>query len=280
MKEILSYSIFKYGTFDLTIGGVFLAIGIYFITRFVIFLINRVFLKRYFKRKKIDYGRSYAIRAIIRYVLYFISFILILKVFGAQLSVLLLGSAGLLVGIGFGLQNTFNDLLSGFILLIEGEIEVGDIVVIEGMVGVIQRIGLRTSNVKTRDMVSIIIPNSVLVGNNVTNWSHNEAPARFQIDFGVSYNSDIDKVEKIVLHTINQSPDVLELPAASIHLTNYGDSSVDFRLYFFSDEFFHIEKVKSDLRKDIYKAFAHFNIEIPFPQRDVWVKNQNPNIKN
>ncbi len=198
---------------------------------------------------------------------------MILKTFGAQLSVLLLGSAGLLVGIGFGIQKTFHDFLSGIILLIEGDVEVGDIVVIDGMVGVIQRIGLRTSKVKTRDMVSIIVPNSNLVTNLVTNWSHTQSPARFEVDFSVSYNSDIDLVENVVLTTISNVKDVLERPASSLFLIDYGDSALLFKLYFFSDEFFYIEKVKSDIRKALFKAFNQNNIEIPYPQRDVWIKN-------
>ena len=273
MEELLKYQLFTFKDISVTVGGIILAVIIWFAARVGIYVINRILLKRYFERRKIDFGRSYAIRTIVKYIIYFLAIVFIMKSFGLQLSVILLGSAGLLVGIGLGLQNTFNDLLSGFILLIEGEVEVGDVVVIDGIVGVVQRIGLRTSNVKTRDMVSIIIPNSRLVGNNVTNWSHNDSPARFQINFGVAYNSDIDFVEKLALDTINKSPDVLDRPMAPVHLANYGDSSVDFIIHFFSDEFFHIEKVKSDLRKALFKAFRENNVEIPFPQRDIWFKN-------
>ena len=280
MKEFFNYSIIKYGSFNLTVASIITAIAIMFIARVLVFLINGIFLRNYFKRRDIDYGRSYAVRTIIKYIIYFIAILLIFNSFGFKLSVLMLGSAGLLVGIGFGLQNTFNDLLSGIILLIEGDIEVGDIVVIDGMVGVIQKIGLRTSSVKTRDLISIIIPNSKLVGQNVTNWSHSDSTARFQIDFGVSYSSDIDYVEKIVLETANLNQDVLEKPPAQLQLINYGESSLDFRLYFFSDEFFYIEKVKSDLRKSIFKALRSNKIEIPFPQRDVWFKNADIGKKN
>ena len=280
MKEVLSFTIFEYGDIKITIGGIFLALAIILITKIFIRFLNKIVLNRFFKHRDIDYGRSFAIKAIIKYIMYFIAFLIILKVFGARLSVVLLGSAGLLVGIGLGLQSTFNDLLSGIILLIEGNVEIGDIVVINGMVGVVQRIGLRTSKVKTRDMVSIIVPNSHLVGDQVTNWSHNESPARFQIDFGVAYNSDIDQVENVALQCIKAHPDVLEKPASTIQIVNYGSSSIDFRLYFFSDEFFYIEKVKSDLRKMLFKALKKNNIEIPFPQRDLWIKNYNPKSEN
>lgn len=280
MKEVLSFTIFQYGDIKITIGGIFLALAIILLTKLFIRLLNRIFLNRFFKHRDIDYGRSFAIKAIIKYIMYFIAFLIILKVFGARLSVVLLGSAGLLVGIGLGLQSTFNDLLSGIILLVEGNVEIGDVVVINGMVGVVQRIGLRTSKVKTRDMVSIIVPNSHLVGDQVTNWSHNESPARFEIDFGVSYNSDIDQVEKVALKCVELHPDVLEKPASSIQIINFGSSSVDFRLYFFSDEFFYIEKVKSDLRKMLFKALRKNGIEIPFPQRDIWLKNYNPKTEN
>jgi small-conductance mechanosensitive channel len=280
MKEFLSYTLFEHGSFRLTIGGIFLAIAILLVNRFLILVLNRIVLKRFFKQREIDYGRSFAIKTIIKYIMYFIAVMLIMKVFGAKLSVVLLGSAGLLVGIGLGLQSTFNDLLSGIILLVEGNVEIGDVVVIDGMIGVIQRIGLRTSKVKTRDMVSIIIPNHVLVGHNVTNWSHNESPARFQIDFGVAYHSDIDHVEEVALKCVKTNEDVLDKPSPTVQIVNYGASSLDFRLYFFSDEFFYIEKVKSDIRKILFKALKKNNIEIPFPQTDLWLKNYSPNSGN
>jgi small-conductance mechanosensitive channel len=163
MEKILDFALIKYGTFKLTVGSLFVIILIFVFARLFIFTINKI-LKRYLQKKNIDYGRSYAVRTIFKYLVYIIAAILILKTLGVQLSVLLLGSAGLLVGIGIGLQQTFSDFISGIILLVEGNIEVGDIMDIDGIIGQVTRIGLRNCSVKTREDFTIIIPNSKLVG--------------------------------------------------------------------------------------------------------------------
>jgi small-conductance mechanosensitive channel len=271
MEKILDFALIKYGTFKLTVGSLFVIILIFVFARLFIFSINKI-LKRYLQRKNIDYGRSYAVRTIFKYLVYIIAAILILKTLGVQLSVLLLGSAGLLVGIGIGLQQTFSDFISGIILLVEGNIEVGDIMDIDGIIGQVTRIGLRNCSVKTREDFTIIIPNSKLVGHSTINWTHNESPSRFAIDFGVSYDSDIDKVERIALDIVKKDEDVVAYPVPSVQLVNFGESSVDFKLLFFSDEFFYIERVKSNIRKMLFKALKNNGIEIPYPQRDIRIK--------
>lgn len=263
----------KYGSYQLTLGSLILSVMIFIGARLIIFTINKI-LKTYLQNKNVDYGRSYAIRTIIKYIIYTIAILLILKTFGAQLSVLLLGSAGLLVGIGLGLQHTFSDFLSGIILLVEGNIEIGDVMDIDGIIGQVTRIGLRTCSIKTREDFTIIIPNSKLVQQSTINWTHNDAPSRFEILFGVSYKSDIDLVEKIALMVVKKDPDVVPEPVPSVQLINFGESSVDFRLLFYSDNFFWIEKVKSNIRKNLFKEFRKQGVEIPYPQRDIWIKEQ------
>jgi small-conductance mechanosensitive channel len=271
MDSIMEYVLFKYGNYQLTFGSLIISIGIFFLAKFFLFFINKV-LKSYFQNKNVDFGRSYAIRTMVKYIIYTIALLLILNALGAHLSVLLLGSAGLLVGIGFGLQHTFSDFLSGIILLVEGNIEVGDVMDINGIIGQVTRIGLRTCSVKTREDFTIIIPNSNLVQQSTINWTHNKVPSRFEIKFGVSYNSDIDLVEKTALEVIKRDPDVVMMPPPSVQLIDFGESSVDFRVLFFSDNFFYIERVKSNIRKKLFKEFKHRGIEIPFPQRDIWIK--------
>ena len=257
-------------TFILQVAG---AILVLILARVLVFLINQVILRRYFGRKKIDIGRQFTITRLIMYVLYTLGILLALETVGVKISVLWAGSAALLVGIGLGLQQTFNDLVSGLIILGEGTVEVGDIVVVDGLVGKVQKIGLRTSMVETRDEFSIIIPNSKLVVDNVTNWSHNETPTRFQVDIGVAYASDPRTVENILLETASEHPQVLPDPFPKVEFQDFGDSSLNFRLHFWSYEFFRSEFVKSDIRFAIMEKFAANDIEIPFPQRDIWLRN-------
>ena len=257
-------------TFVLQVAGATL---ILILARLLVFFVTQIILKRYFNRKKIDIGRRFTITRLIMYVLYTLAILLALETVGVKLSVLWAGSAALLVGVGLGLQQTFNDLVSGLIILGEGTVEVGDIVVVNGLVGKVKKIGLRTSMVETRDEFSIIIPNSKLVVDNVTNWSHNETPTRFQVPIGVAYSSDPRLIERLVLEIASEHPKVLDNPEPIVEFNEFGDSSLNFNLHFWSYEFFRSEIVKSDIRYAVMEKFTEHNIEIPFPQRDIWLRN-------
>jgi small-conductance mechanosensitive channel len=266
MKELLSYELLKIGSFTLSISNIAYAALILLLAKILEITLTRMFIRSYVKKVD-DPGRTFAISRIVKYFIYFFATILILKGFGFNLSAILLGSAGLLVGLGLGLQHTFSDLWAGILLLIEGNIAVGDIVVIDGIVGVVKNIKLRTTEIKTRDLVFIIVPNSKLVGNNVTNWSHNESAARFHIDVNINYHENIEKVERILLNATQYIPDIVTTPKPQVQIYEYGEYAIKMRLYFFSDELFFIEKVLSDLRKRILEDLRLQNVEIPYPIR-------------
>lgn len=241
--------------------------------RILIAFIFSTFLKRFFKKRSVDIGRRYAIEQFLKYIIYTLALLAALQAVGVQFSVLLGGAAALLVGIGLGLQQTFNDLISGVILLGEGTVEVGDIVKVDGIVGKVTSIGIRTSKVETRDEISIIIPNSKLVVDNVVNWSHNESPTRFNVGVGVSYESDIQLVTKLLLQAAEEHPDILKEPTPKVQFKDFGSSSLDFELLFYSTAYLRIEFIKSELRYRIMELFRTNKIEIPFPQRDLWIRN-------
>lgn len=269
MKELFGHELLKIGSFTLSLGNLISAAIILIIARILETTLYKLFIKNYVKKRESDPGRTFAISRIFKYIIYFVAILLILKSFGVQLSAIILGSAGLLVGLGLGLQNTFADLLAGILLLIEGNIAVGDIVVIDGMVGVVKNIKLRTTEIKTRDLIFIIVPNSKLVANNVTNWSHNESPARFHIDVNVQYNQDIELVERVLLNSVNAVPDIVQNPKPQVQVMDLGEYAIKVRLYFFSDELFFMEKVLSDLRKKVIIDLRANKIEIPYPIKEV-----------
>ncbi len=273
MKELLEYEIISIGgKVHISLLSIGLVIASIFAVRVFLWLLSKLF-DRYSQKRKIAPGRQHSIFQIFKYLVYFFTFIFVLNVLGIESSALLLSSGALLVGVGIGLQQTFNDIFSGIIMLFEGSVKVGDKLVVHDLICQVKRIGLRTTEVLTLDNISIIIPNSILVTNEVTNWSHNRKAARFYVDVGVAYNSDIDLVEEVLLKSLQGQYGIKAVPPPSVQLINYGDSSVDFRLYFFSTNFFLIEKIKSDIRKNIFKNFRESDIEIPFPQRDLWLKN-------
>lgn len=272
LTEILEYNFLSLGGYNLSLLKIIIVIIIYFIIRFLLWLSLKV-ITSFFKRKKLDSGRQYAVTQFVKYIIYTAGVLIILESLGVQLSILWAGSAALLVGVGLGLQQTFNDLISGIILLVEGSVEVGDILEIGPMVGRVTKIGLRTSTVETRDEIVVVLPNSKLVTDSVVNWNHNHTPTRFEINVGVSYNSDVDIITTLLLEAINHHPKILKTPKPHVQFTNFGSSSLDFTLYFFSHDFFRIELIKSDLRYAIFRIFKKNNIEIPFPQQDLWLRN-------
>lgn len=259
-------------TINIGVTKIISAILIMLTARLFVWIFTEVFLFPYYQRKEINIGSQYAINQLFKYFLYVIAILYALGAIGIDLTILLGGAAALLVGIGLGLQQTFNDLISGIILLSERSVEVGDVLDMGGTVGTVRRIGVRTSLVETRDNMTIIVPNSKLIGEIVTNWSHDEDKARFKIVVGVAYGSDTALVKKILLQVAQEHPKALKRPAPFVRFVNFGDSSLDFELHFWSREFMRVEDVKSDMRFETDRLFRENNITIPFPQRDVWMR--------
>jgi len=201
-----------------------------------------------------------------------------LDTIGLKLNVLLAGSAALLVGIGLGLQNTFNDFISGLILLFEGSIRVGDILQVDNEVVKIKRIGMRTSEAINRNDIVIILPNSLITTNKVINWSHQSKKTRFKIDVGVAYGSDVNLVMDILKKSAFEHPEITDKESIAVLFLDFGNSSLDFRLLFFSSNIFRIEKVKSEIRIIINRKFIENNITIPFRQIDLHLKSNDTEI--
>jgi small-conductance mechanosensitive channel len=214
--------------------------------------------------------------ALIRYFIWILAIALMMHSLGIRLTFLIASSAALLVGIGLGLQKVFADFTSGIFMLFDGTIEQGDILQVGETVGVIEQINLRTTLLRDRNDVNIIIPNHKFTEENVINWSHNTAVTRFVIKVGVSYGSDMEKVRDILLDCAGKNPHVVtrdKLYKTTVRMADFGDSSVQFELLFYSDNMFRIESTKSDIRFQIWHAFKEHGVQIPFPQRDLHIRS-------
>ncbi|MBD1260820.1 mechanosensitive ion channel [Maribacter polysiphoniae] len=278
IKNFLEIELIHIGEFNLRVYTLVTILMIFLMTKLILSLIKKtLYSGRY---GKLDKGSSYALFQIVKYVLWVIAIGFVLETLGIKLTVLIAGSAALLVGIGLGLQQTFNDILSGIILLSEKSIKIEDVLEIDGDIVKIQSIGLRTSKALNTDDVSIIIPNSLITTNKVINWSHQTMKARFRIDVGVAYGSDIDLVIKVLEESAFEHPDVYDRESTEARLVNFGNSSLDFQVLFFSQSIFRIGKVKSDIRRSISRKFADHHIDIPFPQVDLHVKSSYTENKN
>jgi small-conductance mechanosensitive channel len=257
----------------ITAGNVAVAITIFLFLRLLLMTITNIILGAYYRRSKVDTGSQYAINRLITYFVYVIGVLLVLQAAGFNLLVLWTGAAALLVGIGIGLQQTFNDLLCGIIILFERGVMVGDVVEITNhQVGTVRKIGARTATIETRDDIIIFVPNSKLIGENVVNWSHVERKARFHVKVGVAYGSDTALVRELLIKVALKHERVIKTPQPIVRFLDFGNSSLDFEVLFWSRDLIRIEDVKSDIRFAIDQAFRENGVEIPFPQRDLWIR--------
>ncbi|MBI9062793.1 MAG: mechanosensitive ion channel [Marinilabiliaceae bacterium] len=225
-------------------------------------------------RKQMDVGRSKTVFQIIRYLIWVITIVVLLDSMGLNINVLVAGSAALFVGLGFGLQVLFNDFVSGLVILFDGSIRIGQIVEMQGgIIGKVLEVGLRSTTLLTRDNIIMIIPNHKLVSDNVINWDYNEAKTRFFVEVGVAYGSDVRLVEKVLVQSAQEQSQVLIHPSPFVYFSNFGNSSIDFKLFFWVSDAFYVEKIKSDIRFNVDHNFRVNNIEIPFPQSDLHLKS-------
>lgn len=251
--------------------GIFVIIAA---ARFLLWTFKKLIIQQE-RAKKIDVGKGFAFYKISKYIMIVITVALILETIGIKITILLAGSAALLVGLGLGIQQIFNDVISGVFLLFEGTVSVHDIIEINGLVGEVKHIDIRTSKIVSRDNIMIIVPNSKLISDNVINWTLNKEDTRFKIKVGVAYGSDTEMVRNVLLVIADNHPDITNVHKPIVRFDDFGSSSLNFTLLFWSKRMFDVEELKSDLRFEIDKRFREGNISIPFPQRDLHIKSTN-----
>ena len=232
-----------------------------------------------FRLKRIDISKRITVYHLSKYVILVFSFVIGLQIMGLNLSVLLAGSAALLVGIGLGLQNLFSDFVSGIVLLIDSTVKVNDIIELNGLVCQVQEINLRTTTVLTREDNYIIIPNSQLTKYQLINWTYSGETSRFEVQIGVDYSSDLNLVMKILKDVTIQHKDVQPSPVPFVRFTDYADSALIFKVFFWSDNVFRAENIKAEIRIRVYEEFRKHAVNIPFPQRVVHITQETNNPK-
>lgn len=220
-----------------------------------------------------DRNLSETLATLLRYILVVAGFLIAMDTIGFDLTALKIAFGALGVGIGFGLQNIVNNFVSGLILLFERRVEKGDILVAGDTEGRVLSIGLRSSVLRTRAGVEIVVPNSEIVSTRVTNYSLHDSLNRVDLPVGVSYSADPNELREILLAAAKEEPLALESPAPDVIFAGYGDSSIDFELRVWIDDAWLIPSVKSALYFSIWYKLAEAGIEIPFPQRDLHVRS-------
>ncbi len=270
-SDILEYKILETEKVTITVYNIMVVVIVFAATWLITWSIKRLFNRRA-RKTTVDTGKVQTIYQLINYFLWIIAIMLAIQALGIKITLLLAGSAALLVGLGLGLQQIFQDIVSGVFLLFEGTIKVEDIVELQGIIGRVKEIGIRSSKIETRDNIIMIIPNSRFIRENVVNWSHLEKKTRFEVNVGVAYGSDVELVKNILMECAEENTDITNTPTPFVRFNNFGDSALEFQLFFWTTKAFFVENTKSDLRFAINKKFKEYNVRIPFPQHDVHIK--------
>ena len=268
--RILDFELIKLGNIAVT-PGVLIKVALYLlVTVLLLRLLKRVLVDR--SNWKLPKGRRWAFFKIVKYIVWVIAAFVVFQSLGIEMSPVFNALAGLLIGLGVGAAPIFNAYLAGIIIQFEGTIQIDDVVEVDGIVGVVKDINLRNSKVQTRDDIVMIMPNHKFIQEKAINWSHDHDNTRFQVKVGVSYGSDVDNVEKVLLECMSEQKGISNYPKPMVWFDDFGNSSLDFNCVFWSNESFTIPKLKSELRFKIWRKFQEFGISIPFPQSDLHIK--------
>ena len=276
IEKILEFELFKIANFSLSVYNLFLVLIIYFAVKGINHSID-LFIKKRLERDGVNdfvEGRSKSLTQITKYVIYILGVTIAVNSLGIDINFIIGVFATLGLGIGFALQDVFKDLISGIIILFEGNVSVGDILEVDGLVGTVKEIKLRTSLVRTRDGIYIVVPNNRIVNEKVVNWSTNTKMTRFKVSVGVSYGSDVEKVKILLLQSVAENEMISKRPSPMVFFKDFGDSALQFDVHYWVLDTWQTEIIKSELRFSIDRLFRENNIQIPFPQRDVHLIQQ------
>lgn len=245
----------------------------------IAFILTSIFLRvvRSLTTRKLPEDDKVKFITIFSYVKYFIFLIILLTILsanGIKVTAIITGAAALLLGIGLALQTFFQDIISGVFILMDQTLHVGDIIEMDGKVGRVTEIKLRTTRAVTIDNKVLIIPNHFHLTNTLYNWTQNGTTTRESVNVGVAYGSDVDLVKGILLQAAENVKGILDNPEPTVFFEDFGDSSLNFKLMVTLGDSFQAVKPKSDLRFEINRLFKEHNITIPFPQRDVHIYNK------
>lgn len=272
--------LFEIFTTKVSIGGNY--ISLYDVVKLIFWLLIvvlvsggfRNFLKqRLLVRLRIDQANREVIATIISYTAGTLGFLVVLQGIGIDLASLAVIAGGLGIGIGFGLQDITKNFVSGLTLLFERTIKVGDFVEFDGLSGYVKAISLRSTVIRTREGGDVFVPNSILSENRILNWSYDSYIARIHLPVGVAYSSDPVLVTETLLKSAYMEPAVLYDPSPLVLFRGFGDNSLDFELRVWVNRIDKDPDIRSSLNFIIEYNLRQHGITIPFPQRDLWVKN-------
>jgi potassium efflux system protein len=277
LRDILNASL-DIGNVSISLGDIIAFVAAVWLatlaSRFTRFVLEEdVFPRLYLPR-----GVPGAISKISHYIIVGLGILIAFTAAGIDISNLTLVVGALGVGIGFGLQNIVNNFVSGLVLIFERPVKVGDTIEVEPLIGTVRHIGIRASTVRTFEGAEVIVPNGDLISGRVVNWTLSDQQRRVDVNAGVAYGSDPNRVIEILLEAASQHPKVLKHPEPFVLFKGFGESSLDFTLRFWTPEFAEWLNVQSDVTLAVHDGLYAAEIEIPFPQRDLHLRSVDASI--
>lgn len=261
----------------ITVKAILVVVAALFLTYFLLNVIRKLVTRKLPLQDKAKFI------SLFNYTKWLVYVIIILTTFhnmGINVNAIFAASAALLVGVGLALQTFFQDIISGVFILLDQSVHVGDIIELDGKVGRVEEIKLRTTRAVTIDNKVLVIPNHLYLTNSLYNWTENGTETRENVEVGVAYGSDVQLVKKLLLKAARTHPAVLEKPEPLVLFTNFGDSSLNFKLIFTLNNSFEAVIPKSEIRFEIDKLFRENKVTIPFPQRDIHIYDTKTNKQN
>jgi len=252
----------------ITVGLLLFIAVSFFVTTFILKSIRRLFTRRMDDSDKLKFVSFFKF---IKYVVYIIVVFSVLSIAGVNVTPFLAASAALLLGVGLALQQIFQDVIGGILIMLDKSLLVGDIIEVDEKVGRVIDIRLRTTRSITRDDKILIIPNHKFINNSILNFTQNHKTTREFVSVGVAYGSDTQKVKELLLESVADDSRILKKPKPFVAFQDFGDSSLDFSIYFYISDSFIDPFIKSDIRFKIDALFREHGVTIPFPQRDVHI---------
>jgi small-conductance mechanosensitive channel len=275
IKEFLNFG-FHFGEGDngvnITIGLLLIVIASFLVASFILKWVRQIYTRN---MEETDKRKFVSVFKFIKYITYIVVIFSVLSVAGINVTPFIAASAALLIGVGLALQELFQDIIGGILIMVDKSLLVGDIIELNGKVGRVIDIKLRTTLAVTRDDKVIIIPNHKFITETIFNYTQNHKTTREFIRVGVAYGSDTEKVKELLLTSVDEQREALKAPTPFVLFEDFGDSALIFSVNFYLNDSFIDPKIKSEIRFRIDGLFRENNISIPFPQRDVHIY-QNP----
>lgn len=260
-------------TINLTLGLLLLLTVALIGTKFLLKWLRHIITR---KMEQEDKQKFTSVFKFSNYVVYLVAVLITLSAAGVDITLVITASAALFVGLGLALQELFKDVLGGIFIIIDKSLQVGDVVEVDGKVGKVFEIKLRTTRAITRDDKVLILPNHKFISDIVYNYTQNHKTTREKVDVGVAYGSDVELVTKILMQITSEQKNILKNPKPFVLFEDFGDSALLFSINFFTNDSFRDPRIKSELRYKINAKFKENNITIPFPQRDVHIIQPKP----